>query len=251
MQSSYAAPKRDGTAAIEDGHGRTPYYDDPGDDNDNFSSGSSRDDRDNNDDDEERNALKRDQENKNRRRRDNNDDDDDSSNSNSNEDDDVDDSDDEDRFVNERERQEQAPPPGNSSSSGAPRRQFKYSTASMPRRGNCRKYCCICLLFLLFMGIAMGISMLFQMLFFGGDDDETDASKQPDYAERNPNETGFPKDKMYIDQVCSSGTMDVDRGERCSQACEPQFWTCCTPFDERKVYNYTTLIEYAYRKKTF
>jgi hypothetical protein len=269
MQSSYAAPRRDGTAAIEDG--RTPYYDDPGDDDDNMDndddSSRGRRNRDDDDDDDfydndrdyndnERNALTADQEAKNnnnrRRRNDSNDDDDEndydsrgrdrSNSNNSRNDDDSDDDGDSDHFVNER--QERAPPPNNSSSAG-PRRQYKYSTANMPRRGNCRKYCCICLLFLLFFAISMGISMLFQMLFFGGDDDTGDASQQPDYAERNPNETAFPKDKMYMDQVCSSGTMDVDRGERCRLACEPQFWTCCNPFDKRKVYNYTSLLEYA------
>jgi hypothetical protein len=109
------------------------------------------------------------------------------------------------------------------------RRKFKYSTADMNSSGRCRKYCCIFLLFMLFFLIMIGLSMLFQWLFFnkGATDN---AAQDP---ERDANST-FPANKGFIDQVCSSGTFDADEGSRCREACEPQFFACCDPFAEFK-----------------
>jgi hypothetical protein len=109
------------------------------------------------------------------------------------------------------------------------RRKFKYSTADMNSSGRCRKYCCIFLLFMLFFLIMIGLSMLFQWLFFnkGATDN---AAQDP---ERDANST-FPANKGFIDQVCSTGTFDADEGSRCREACEPQFFACCDPFLEFK-----------------
>ena len=108
-----------------------------------------------------------------------------------------------------------------------PRRQFKYSTADMHESSGCRKYCMIFMLFMFFFCIMIGLSMLFNWLFF--DQEATDNG--PAFPERPANET-FPKDKLFIDQVCSLGTFDADEGSRCREACEPQFFACCDPFGE-------------------
>lgn len=107
------------------------------------------------------------------------------------------------------------------------RRQFKYSTAQQHESSRCRKYCMIFLLFMLFFLICIGLSMLFNWLFF----DSGPTDNAPSFAERNASET-FPNDKLFLDQVCSIGTFDADEGSRCREACEPQFFTCCDPFGE-------------------
>jgi hypothetical protein len=125
-----------------------------------------------------------------------------------------------------REREEQPEQAGNYGQAADPeRRQFKYSTADMRESGRCRKYCMIFLLFMLFFLVMIGLSMLFQWLFFnkGATDNAAPTS------ERN---STFPENKGYIDQVCSTGTIDQDDGALCREACEPQFFACCDPFAE-------------------
>lgn len=119
----------------------------------------------------------------------------------------------------------------------ATRRDFKYSTAKVKRHGWCYKFCCIGLLFLIFFIISMAISMLMQKLFFGDDDQQA----QPDLPLRDANET-FPNDKVFINQVCSSGTIDIDGGARCAEYCKPQFFECCDPFTDFKVLNFTSFL---------
>jgi hypothetical protein len=120
--------------------------------------------------------------------------------------------------------QEQAPPP---------QRQFKYSTANMNEEGRCRKYTKIILLFLLFLGFMIGLSMLMQHFFFG---DESDNG--PGIQPRNDNGT-FPLDKQEVDSACSRGIYQTDNGLRCREACDPVFFECCDPFDEFDLYNVT------------
>jgi hypothetical protein len=122
--------------------------------------------------------------------------------------------------------QEEQAPAGNYDPN---RRQFKYSTADMHESGRCRKYCMIFLLFMLFFLVMIGLSMLFQWLFFSKG--ATDNAAQ--FPERDANST-FPSNKGFIDQVCSTGTFDADEGARCREACEPQFFACCDPFAEFK-----------------
>ena len=120
----------------------------------------------------------------------------------------------------------------------ATRRDFQYSTANVKRHGWCYKFCCIFLLFMLFFLVSTIISLLIQKVFFGGDT-EPDAPVIPP---RDMNST-FPRDKSFINQVCSMGTMDIDGGARCREDCEPQFFECCYPFHDFKVLNFTTFLE--------
>jgi hypothetical protein len=119
----------------------------------------------------------------------------------------------------------------------ATRRDFKYSTADVKRRGVCYKWCCICVLFLIFFAISTLISMLFQKLFFDNDEDPI----APDLAVRDANET-FPRDKQFISQVCSMGTVDIDGGARCREDCLPQFFECCNPFNDLTAFNFSTFL---------
>ena len=113
-------------------------------------------------------------------------------------------------------------------------RDHKYSTARMPSRGRWRKCCCILLLFLLGMAFTAFISWLINYLFF----DPSDNGPANGFPDRPENST-FPANKLLIDQVCSRGTFDIDDGMRCEEACEPQFFTCCDPFNEFRAYNYS------------
>ena len=119
-----------------------------------------------------------------------------------------------------------------------PRRQFKYSTANMKTRSKWWRWCWIFLLFMLFFAFSIAISLLFNKLFFKNNPPPT----PPEYDERSPNETAFPHDKAMIDQACSFGRIDLDRGAQCEMMCEPQFFKCCDPFDEFKVYNLSEVV---------
>ena len=134
----------------------------------------------------------------------------------------------EDNYNNEYEQQ---PPPEQAQQ--PPRREFKYSTANMNEQGHCRKFCLIFLLFLAMIAFMIGLSMLLKHFFFSDVSDNA-----PHVPERSPNDT-FPEDKLYIDQVCSRGTFATDEGARCREACLPQFFECCDPFDEFDLYNMT------------
>ena len=118
------------------------------------------------------------------------------------------------------------------------RRDFKYSTANVKRHGWCYKFCCIALMFLIFFLISTAISILIQKLLFGGDDEPF----APEIQERDPNAT-FPRDKSFINQVCSIGVIDIDGGARCREDCLPQFFECCDPFQDFKSFNFTTFLE--------
>ena len=113
----------------------------------------------------------------------------------------------------------------------APRREFKYSTADLNEDGKCKKYCIILMTMLFMVAIMVALSMLMQHFFFSDTSDN-----QPYTPERDPNGT-FPLDKQDIDQSCSSGTLKADEGRRCEEACKPQFFECCDPFDEFDLYN--------------
>jgi hypothetical protein len=120
---------------------------------------------------------------------------------------------------------EQAPPP--------PQRQHKYSTSNMNETGKWKKWCSICCMFLLMLAFMIGLSMLFDYLFFG---DQSDNG--PQTTQRSENET-FNKDKQEIDSACGRSTFLRDQGALCQQACVPQYFDCCDPFDEFKLYNFT------------
>jgi hypothetical protein len=111
-----------------------------------------------------------------------------------------------------------------------PRREFKYSTANMNQTRPWKKYCLILLAFLFMLAIMIALSMLMSMLFFS--DTSDNAAFVP---EKDPNGT-FPEEKMFVNQVCSSGTIKSDEGRRCRDACEPQFFECCDAFDEYDIY---------------
>lgn len=120
----------------------------------------------------------------------------------------------------------------------ATRRDFKYSTANVKRHGWCYKFCCIFLLFMIFFIISTLISMLVQKLIFGDDD----AGDDSDLPVRDLNGT-FPREKAFINQVCSSTTIDIDGGARCQEDCQPQFYECCDPFKDFDVLNMTSFLE--------
>ena len=115
------------------------------------------------------------------------------------------------------------------------RREWKYSTANIKQRGIWVKWCCIALFFLLCLLIFAAISVLFEKLFFDNEglDPETAYPKRPD------NDT-FPSNKELIDAVCSSGTLDMDRGVRCREFCEPMHSSCCEVFPY-ETYNYSSV----------
>jgi hypothetical protein len=115
-----------------------------------------------------------------------------------------------------------------------PERKHKYSTANLKEQGKWKKFCKIFLFFLLMIAIMIGISMLFNHFFFG---DTSDNGPQ-DTALRNENGT-FAKDKQEIDSACSTTTLALDEGTLCKEACVPEYFHCCDPFDEFVLYNYT------------
>ena len=47
-----------------------------------------------------------------------------------------------------------------------------------------------------------------------------------------PQPLRFPFEKQEIDSVCSLSTFSRDEGALCMEACVPQFFKCCNPFDE-------------------
>ena len=91
--------------------------------------------------------------------------------------------------------------------------------------------CCVCLLFL---AIMIGLSMLFNHFFFS---DQSDNGPGEELDQRDANST-FPKDKQDIDGACSRTNYRTDP-QLCEDACAPQFFKCCDPFDEFDLYNYT------------
>jgi hypothetical protein len=120
--------------------------------------------------------------------------------------------------------EEQAPPP----------RRHKYSTANLREQGKWKKWCKILLFFLLMIAIMIGISMLMNHFFFG----DTSDNGPPEVALRDENGT-FAKDKQEIDIACGRKTMATDEGTLCKEACVPEYFHCCDPFDEFILYNYT------------
>lgn len=114
-----------------------------------------------------------------------------------------------------------------------PERQHKYSTANLDEDSKCKKYMSICCLFLLFLAVMIGLSMLFNHFFF---DDKSD-NGPAEHDQRDPNST-FPQDKQDIDGACSRSTYRL-QPELCEESCVPMFFKCCDPFDEFNLYNYT------------
>jgi hypothetical protein len=112
-------------------------------------------------------------------------------------------------------------------------REFKYSTARMNESGKCRKWCSILATFLFFLAFMIGLSILFNHFFFGDKSDNGPAQLQ------RPANVTFPKDKQEIDSACGRATLALDQGELCKEACAPQFFKCCDPFDELALYNAT------------
>jgi len=111
-------------------------------------------------------------------------------------------------------------------------RDHKYSTANMNEDGKCKKYLSICALFLLFLAFMIGLSLLFNHLFFS---DESDNGESID---QRPVNSTFPKDKQDIDAACSRSTYRQSP-DLCEEACVPQYFKCCDPFDEFDLYNFT------------
>jgi len=118
-----------------------------------------------------------------------------------------------------------------------PERNNKYSTANMAEDGKCKKYLSICALFLLFLAVMIGLSMLFNHFFFSDKSDNGPA----DLDQRDANST-FPKDKQEIDGACSRGNYRMEP-QLCEDACAPQYFKCCDPFDEKDLYNFTEVVD--------
>jgi len=142
-------------------------------------------------------------------------------------------SDDEDEF-NSRNSYEDEPDEGDNNQ--PPRRQYKYSSATM-QQGNCRKYACIVLMFLLFLGFSIGLSMLISHFFFN-EDDTAGATQAEPFEQANAT---FQRDKAYVDTACGAHTYDQDGGLKCKEACEPQYSECCRSFLPENIFaNATT-----------
>lgn len=120
-----------------------------------------------------------------------------------------------------------------------PRREFKYSTANLREEGNCKKYCKILCIFLLFALIMIALSLLMQYLFFGDTSDNRLV-----VPEKNPNAT-FPLDKSDIDGRCARGNLysvkndapDARGRAACFKDCGFQYFECCDPYGEFGVLN--------------
>lgn len=116
-------------------------------------------------------------------------------------------------------------------------RRHKYSTANMQETGKWKKICKILLLFLLFLAFMIALSALFNHFFFSGKSDNG-----PQTAPR-PENTTFSKDKQEVDTACGRQTFAADQGTLCKEACAPQYFDCCDPFDEHALYNYTVVAD--------
>lgn len=144
-------------------------------------------------------------------------------------------------YDNEYENDPHHPPPPPSphhmeeqAPSGESPRKHKYSTANLREQGKWKKSCKILLFILLMIAIMIGISMLMNHFFFGDVSD----NGPPETALRDENGT-FAKDKQEIDSACGRTTLAMDEGTLCKEACIPEFFHCCDPFDEFVLYNYT------------
>jgi hypothetical protein len=138
-----------------------------------------------------------------------------------------------DNYVEREARPEQAPP----MTEPVEPRKHKYSTANMHQTGKWTKWCKIFAMFLLFIAFMIGISILFNHFFFG---DQSDNGPQ---VTQRPQNATFPKDKHEVDEACSRESMVMDEGALCQEACAPQFFKCCDPFDELQLYNYTEVAD--------
>jgi hypothetical protein len=127
------------------------------------------------------------------------------------------------RYQNDIPEQSQPPP-----------RQFKHSTANLREEGKWKKWCKILLMFLLMIAFMIGLSMLFNHFFFG---DKSDNGPAPPLPDRN--DTNFAKNKEEIDSACGRKAIADDSGKLCQEVCAPQYFDCCDPFDEFRLYNYT------------
>ena len=96
--------------------------------------------------------------------------------------------------------------------------------------------------------ISIGISLLLRHFFFGGagnDDDSNNNNGPPNIFGPQDNNNAlrtFAKDKHEIDSACSRTTLVKDKGTWCKEACIPEYFHCCDPFDEFVLYNYTVPI---------
>ena len=100
------------------------------------------------------------------------------------------------------------------------------------------KWCCILLFFLLCLLIFAAISTLFEKIFF----DDDGPVPESEYPKRSDNDT-FPSNKELIDNVCSAGTFELDRGVRCREYCEPMYTSCCDPFPKYETYDFTSVYD--------
>jgi hypothetical protein len=88
---------------------------------------------------------------------------------------------------------------------------------------------------LLFLLVMIAMSMIFNHFFFSDTSDNGPVAPHPD-----ENGTSiFPQDKQDVDSACGRSTFLQDDGALCQEACVPQFFKCCDPFDEFVLYNYT------------
>lgn len=112
--------------------------------------------------------------------------------------------------------------------------RYKYSTANMHRpAGRWKKYCCILLLFLIFMAISIGISIAIQKIFFPPNTSSPAANGNVTRPSNDP----FPLDKSTVDGACSTSVFNQNGGTQCKQLCKPNFFECCDPFNEYALFN--------------
>jgi len=117
-----------------------------------------------------------------------------------------------------------------------PRRQFKYSSANMARGpNNYRKWFCIGLMFLIFIGISVGLSIMIDKVFFKEDEDNG-----PEAFVFNESDHTFTRDKSYIDTACNGKTVDQDGGLKCKEACQPAHKECCEMFRPNDIEDFST-----------
>lgn len=116
---------------------------------------------------------------------------------------------------------------------GEQQSKFKHTTANLPSSSKCKKILLLLLMFLILILIMFALQKLMEHFFFGKKSDNTDINE---LFVRDLN-SSFPLDKNDIDAKCSRGTIEIDEGESCKNACIPVYYDCCDPFNEFILYD--------------
>ncbi|CAB9509980.1 expressed unknown protein [Seminavis robusta] len=113
-----------------------------------------------------------------------------------------------------------------------PRRQHKYTTADLQPERPWKRYCLICLAFLVMIAIMVLLSIFLQKLFDPPEDSDwsdDETSNTEGSGELTGESKLLPKGSDYLNDVCSKDRLDMANREACVQACAPSI-DCCNPY---------------------